>query len=202
MTRASPIDASILTQFLESTIRISREPALDKCLTPLGRYPPPPWFGDLGTMNLSTKLLIASLPAMPATEANTMAIVSSMQLKISGFTTEPVTLLGSDLRTKNMRMKLMIETLGSLVSLIDHGIIYCAERREVAYIAPTNNCMPTVILLCKLIFKSASHTTGTLKITTSVIRFAIPVPSQPWRWLRQLPSFGVHAAARGLHSVR
>lgn len=128
MTKASPIDASILTQFLESTMRISREPALDKCLTPLGRYPPPPWFGDLGTMNLSTKLLIASLPAMPATEANTMAIVSSMQLKISGFTTEPVTLLGSDLRTKNMRMKLMIETLGSLVSLIDHGIIYCADR--------------------------------------------------------------------------
>ena len=124
MTKASPIDESILTQFLESTIRISREPALDKCLMPLGRYPPPPWFGDLGTMNLSTKLLIASLPAMPATEANTMAIVSSMQLKMSGFTTEPVTLLGSDLRTKNMRMKLMIETLDGLVSLIDLRITF------------------------------------------------------------------------------
>lgn len=123
-TKASPIDGSIFTQFRESTIRISREPALD-CLLALGRFPILAEFVDLGTMNLSTKLLIASLPAIPATEANTIAIVSSMQLKISGFTTEPVTLSGSDRRTKNMRIKLMIETLDVMISIIDGKIRLC-----------------------------------------------------------------------------
>ena len=126
-TKASPIDGSIFTQFRESTIRTSRDPALD-CLLVLRWYPTLARFVDLGTMNLSTKLLIASLPAIPATEANTMAIVSSMQLKISGFTTEPVTLSGSDLRTKNMRIKLMIETLDVMISILDCKTRLCRGK--------------------------------------------------------------------------
>ena len=55
--------------------------------------------------------MIASLPPMPETEAKTMAMVSSMQEKMSGRTTEPVILLRSLLRTNKMRMKLMIVTL-------------------------------------------------------------------------------------------
>ena len=100
----------------ESTIRSSREPGPDCLALPL-RYPPC-WFVDLETMNLSTKVLIASLPAIPATEANTIAIVSSTQLKISGVTTEPVMFLGSTLTTKKIRVKLTIETLDPLVSLL------------------------------------------------------------------------------------
>ena len=48
---------------------------------------------------------------MPDTEANTIAMFSSMQLKMSGLTTDEVTFEGSDLRTKKMRVKLMIVTL-------------------------------------------------------------------------------------------
>ena len=51
---------------------------------------------------------------MPDIEANTIAMLSSMQLKMSGLTTDPVTFEGSDLRTKNMRMKLIIVTLAAI----------------------------------------------------------------------------------------
>lgn len=63
-------------------------------------------------MNLCTKLLIASLPAIPDIDAKTMAMVSSMQLKMSARTTVLVTFWGLTLRTKKMRVKLMMETLG------------------------------------------------------------------------------------------
>ena len=48
---------------------------------------------------------------MPDIEAKTIAMFSSMQLKMSGLTTDEVTFEGSDLRTKKMRVKLMIVTL-------------------------------------------------------------------------------------------
>ena len=62
---------------------------------------------------------------MPETDANTIAMLSSIQLKISGLTTDPVTFEGSDLRTKKMRMKLMMVTLGTLWSV--HG---CDVRQD------------------------------------------------------------------------
>lgn len=72
---------------------------------------------ERGTKKRWTKLEMASLPAMPDREAKTTAMLSSMQLKMSGLTTEAVTLLGSDLRTKKMRMKLTIVTLGGWLAL-------------------------------------------------------------------------------------
>ena len=73
-----------------------------------------------------------------------------------------------------------------------------------AYIAPTNSWIPAVILLCRCICKSVNHTTGTLKMMTSVMRFAMPVPNQPARGGAHLPPGrpGVHAAGNGLHWPR
>ncbi|KAL9587840.1 MAG: hypothetical protein Q9203_003338 [Teloschistes exilis] len=48
---------------------------------------------------------------MPEREAKTMAMLSSMQEKMSARTTVPVTLEGSTWRTKKMRAKEMMETL-------------------------------------------------------------------------------------------
>ena len=81
-------------------------------------------------MNRSTKLLMASLPAMPAIEAKTMAMVNSMQLKTSALTTEPVMLVGTTRRTKKMRVKLMMETLVVMSSAEDTWKILGFLRRR------------------------------------------------------------------------
>lgn len=58
-------------------------------------------------------------------------------------------------------------------------------RRKGTYMAPTKSWMLTTILLCRLICRSTTHTIGTLKMMTSVIRFAMPVPSHPARGAAQ-----------------
>lgn len=137
---------------------------------------------------------MASLPAMPLREAKTTAMLSSMQLKMSGFTTERVTLLGLDLRTKKMRVKEMMVTLGGLGAglVTGEGGDGCGMGREKrgrvwwrTYMAPMNSWMLTTILLCRLICSSKTHTIGTLKMMTSVMRLAIPVPSHPARGAAQ-----------------